>query len=91
MRTTLNISDDIIAETQALYDAKNRSNAVEQALKDAIRFKKLQKLFALKGKVDFDEEYLEAQKRAEINGEAKKESGAKEQRRAEINETEAAF
>jgi Arc/MetJ family transcription regulator len=58
MRTTLNISDDIIAETQALYDAKNRSNAVEQALKDAIRFKKLQKLFALKGKVDFDEEYL---------------------------------
>lgn len=47
MRTTLNISDDIIAEAQTLYDVKNRSNAVEQALKDAIRYKKLQKLFAL--------------------------------------------
>lgn len=72
MRTTLNISDDLIAETQAIYNAKNRSNAVEQALKDAIRYKKLQKLFALKGKVDFDEEYLEAQKRAEISKEAQR-------------------
>lgn len=67
MRTTLNISDSIIAETQTLYDTKNRSNAVEQALKDAIRYKKLQKLFALKGKIVFDEEYLEEQRRAEIN------------------------
>ena len=67
MRTTLNISDDIIAETQAIYDLKNRSNAVEQALKDAIRYKKLQKLFALKGKITFDEEYLEEQRRAEID------------------------
>ena len=67
MRTTLNISDDIIAETQTLYDVNNRSNAVEQALKDAIRYKKLQKLFALKGKIIFDEEYLEEQRRAELN------------------------
>ncbi|NJD02543.1 MAG: DUF2191 domain-containing protein [Ruminiclostridium sp.] len=67
MRTTLNISDGVIAETQALYDSKNRSNAVEQALKDAIRYKKLQKLFALKGKISFDENYLEEQRRAEIN------------------------
>lgn len=64
-RTTLNISDEIIAETQAIYDLENRSNAVEQALKDAIRYKKLQRLFALKGKIDFDEEYLEEQRRAE--------------------------
>ena len=67
MRTTLNISDNIIAETQTLYDTKNRSNAVEQALKDAIRYKKLQKLFTLKGKITFDEEYLENQRRAEVN------------------------
>lgn len=67
MRTTLNISDDIIAETQTLYDVKNRSNAVEQALRDAIRYKKLQKLFALKGKIIFDEEYLEEQRSAELN------------------------
>ena len=67
MRTTLNISDNIIVQTQTLYDTKNRSNAVEQALKDAIRYKKLQKLFALKGKITFDEEYLEEQRRAELN------------------------
>ena len=67
MRTTLNISDSVIEETQTLYDTKNRSNAVEQALKDAIRYKKLQKLFALKGKIVFDEEYLEEQRRAEVN------------------------
>ena len=67
MRTTLNLSDSIVAETQALYDSKNRSNAVEQALKDAIRYKKLQKLFALKGKISFDEDYLKEQRRAEVN------------------------
>lgn len=67
MRTTLNISDDVIAEAQTLYDVKSRSNAVEQALKDAIRYKKLQQLFALKGKVIFDEEYLEDQRRAEAD------------------------
>lgn len=61
----MNISDEIIAETQAIYDLENRSNAVEQALKDAIRYKKLQRLFALKGKIIFDEEYLEEQRRAE--------------------------
>ncbi len=67
MRTTLNISDNIIKETQQLYNVKNRSNAVEQALKDAIRYKKLQKLMRLKGTIDFDDQYLEAQRSAEIN------------------------
>ncbi len=67
MRTTLNISDSVIAETQALYDTENRSNAVEKALKDAIRYKKLQKLMSLKGKLAFDEKYLEEQRRAEVN------------------------
>lgn len=67
MRTTLNISDNIIKETQELYNTGNRSNAVEQALKDAIRYKKLQKLMLLKGKIEFDEKYLEEQRRAEVD------------------------
>lgn len=66
MRTTLNISDSVIKETQELYNTNNRSNAVEQALKDAIRYKKLQKLMMLKGKIEFDEEFLERQRRAEV-------------------------
>jgi len=40
---------------------------VESALKDAIRYKKLQNLIKLKGKIQFDEEYLESQRRAEID------------------------
>ena len=67
MRTTLNLSDNIVAETQVLYDTKNRSNAVEQALKDAIRYKKLMKLMSMKGKIVFDENYIEEQRRLEIH------------------------
>ena len=67
MRTTLNISENIIKETQKLYNTNNRSNAVECALKDAIRYKKMQNLIKLKGKIQFDEEYLESQRRAEID------------------------
>lgn len=44
MRTTLNISDSLLKETEALYNTKNRSKAVEEALSDAIRLKKLQNL-----------------------------------------------
>jgi len=42
MRTTLNISDDVIREAEAVYKAKSRSEMVENALKDAVRYKKLQ-------------------------------------------------
>ncbi len=43
MRTTLNISSEVIREAEALYGMKNRSQAIENALKDAIRIKKLEK------------------------------------------------
>ncbi|MGE5551371.1 MAG: type II toxin-antitoxin system VapB family antitoxin [Bacteroidota bacterium] len=65
MRTTLNLPDDLVRETQALYNADNRSNAVENALKDAIRFKKLQMLMALKGRIDFDAASIEKLREAE--------------------------
>jgi Arc/MetJ family transcription regulator len=67
MRTTLNLSESVIRETQQLYNTENRSNAVESALKDAIRYKKLKILMNLKGKIEFDEIYLEQQRRAEID------------------------
>jgi len=66
MRTTLNISENIIKETQKLYNTTNTSNAVECALKDAIRYKKMRNLINLKGKIQFDDEYLESQRRVEI-------------------------
>lgn len=58
MRTTLNISDKIIAEAEALYNTTNRSKAVEMAIIDAIRIKKFEKLKNLKGKISFDEDSI---------------------------------
>lgn len=63
----MNISDSVIAETEALYGSSSRSGSVEKALKDAIKFKKLQKLMSLRGKIAFDEEYLADQRRMELN------------------------
>ena len=59
MRTTINISEDIIKEIEVLYKANSRSSAVEYALKDAIRFKKLQILMSLKNKINFDASSVE--------------------------------
>lgn len=59
MRTTINIPEDIIKETEVLYDTKNRSKAIESAIRDAIRIKKLDKLKSLKGRVSFDETAIE--------------------------------
>lgn len=67
MRTTLNVSEDIIKETEALYKTDNRSKAVENALKDAIRLKKQQLLMQLKGNLDFDEEAVKNLRSAEIH------------------------
>ena len=66
MRTTINISEGIIKEAEALYDTKNRSKAVESAIKDAIRFKKLKKLMQLKSKIFFDEEAVKSLRKKEL-------------------------
>ena len=39
MRTTINISEHIIKEAEALYKSNNRSKVIENALIDAIRYK----------------------------------------------------
>ena len=59
MRTTINIPEDIIKETEALYNTKNRSKAIESAIRDAVRIKKLEKLKSLKGRISFDETAIE--------------------------------
>ena len=66
MRTTLNLSEQIIREIEALYGMKNRSRAVEKALEDAIRQKKLQAFMALKGRVEIDEEAIKKNRKAEL-------------------------
>jgi Arc/MetJ family transcription regulator len=66
MRTTINISDYIIREAEAIYETKSRSKMIETALKDAVRYKKLQKFMKLKGNIEFDEKTIENLRSAEI-------------------------
>jgi metal-responsive CopG/Arc/MetJ family transcriptional regulator len=58
MRTTINIPDDIIKETEAIYKAGSRSKSIEQALRDALQQKKLEQLKEMIGKIEFDEEVI---------------------------------
>ncbi len=67
MRTTINIPDSVIREAETLYETKNRSRAIESAIKDAIRFNKLKKLMLLKSKISFDEDKVKALREEEIN------------------------
>ena len=59
MRTTLNISEELIKETEALYQTENRSKAVENALRDAIKMKRIESLKQLKGKIQFDTTHID--------------------------------
>ena len=67
MRTTLNLSDQVVREAESLYQTTNRSKAVENALVDAIRFHKLVALMDLKGKLEFDETFLMDQRKVELD------------------------
>jgi len=58
MRTTINIDDQLIKEAEAVYKAESRSKAIEYALRDALRMKKMEQLRSLIGKVEFDEEAM---------------------------------
>ncbi len=66
MRTTLNLSDRILREVEELYGKKNRSQAVEKALAEAVRHKKLKAFMELKGKVSIDEESIKKIREAEL-------------------------
>jgi len=66
MRTTLNLSEKIIKEAESIYDTSSKSEMVENALIDAIRFKKLKQFMKLKGEIEFDEKSIEKLRSAEI-------------------------
>ncbi len=39
MRTTINISDNVIKEAETLYETKNRSRAIENAIKACMKLR----------------------------------------------------
>ncbi len=55
MRTTININDQLLKETEAIYKAESRSKSIEYALRDALQLKKMEQLKGLVGKIEFDE------------------------------------
>ena len=51
MRTTLNIRDDVLKEIRDLFETRTRTEAVNRALDDYVRLKRLEKLKSLRGKL----------------------------------------
>lgn len=52
MRTTININDDLAEEIFMLMPDRSKTSAINEALDDWIKKKKIEKLIAFKGKVD---------------------------------------
>jgi metal-responsive CopG/Arc/MetJ family transcriptional regulator len=66
MRTTLNLSEQLVKEVESLYGTGNRSKAVEKALEEAVRLKKLKAFMNLKGRVAIDKEAVQKIREAEL-------------------------
>lgn len=58
MRTTINISDSLIKEVEAVYKSDSRSKSIEYAIKDALLQKRLELLKEMTGKIEFDEKAI---------------------------------
>jgi hypothetical protein len=55
MKTTLNIPDDLIKKAMSLARHKTKTEAVVVALQEYIRKKKIEKIVANEGKLEFDD------------------------------------
>lgn len=54
MRATLNIPDELLAEVQSVSGEKTKTKAIVTAMKEFVRRKKVEKLIALRGKIQID-------------------------------------
>jgi len=57
MRATLNIDDDVLAEVMNFTGKKNRSEAIRVALSSYLKQQRKNKILALRGKVDIDDNW----------------------------------
>ncbi len=55
MRTTLNLSQELLFEVKELYKEKTISKAVEVALRETVRRKKIELLLSLPGKIEVED------------------------------------
>ena len=66
MRTTITIDDAIFTDLMRLSHAKTRTEAINRALTEWVRRKRIEKLKSLRGKLDIAGD-LEALRRLEID------------------------
>ena len=54
MRTTINIPDQIIDQLMSFSNSLTKTDAVNKAMLDWVKYKKIQKIKSLRGKLDID-------------------------------------
>jgi metal-responsive CopG/Arc/MetJ family transcriptional regulator len=61
MRTTINIRDELVEDLLVYSKARNKSKAIEVAIKHYIQKKAIEDLIALSGKIDIDPDWQKAE------------------------------
>jgi Arc/MetJ family transcription regulator len=54
MRTTINVEDDILEDLMRFTDAKTRTDAVNRAIADWVRSKRIHRFRAMRGKIAWE-------------------------------------
>ena len=54
MRTTIDITQDLVDKAIELTDAKTKTDVIKLALQELIRRESMKKILAFRGKIDFD-------------------------------------
>lgn len=62
MRTTLDLDEALLKELMEASGAKTKTEAIQQAMTELIRKKKIEKLKSLSGKIRFDLDWKEMKK-----------------------------
>jgi len=57
MRTTLNLADDVIEELMKITKERTKTKAINEALKDYIRQKRLERFKSLSGKITIEDNW----------------------------------
>lgn len=52
-RATITLPNDLLSELMGLVDARSKTEAVVLAIRDEIRLRKLEKIRAMAGKIEF--------------------------------------
>ena len=57
MRTTINLKEEIVEEVMHMTKAKNKSQAINEALEAFVQERRMKRLLELKGKLNLEENW----------------------------------